>query len=169
MISIPAIVVGSFVYAILVKPTGNFSGWAGSIALAIIMIPIIIRTTENMLHLVPWTLREAAFALGAPYYKVIIQIVYKYVATGIITGVLLALARVSGEAAPLLFTSFNNFYFSLDMSKPMASLTVTIFHYAMSPFEDWHRLAWGASFIITVFVLIITLTSRLIIKKGGKF
>ncbi len=164
MISVPAIVIGTFVYAIVVKPMGHFSGWAGSIALSLIMIPVVLRTTENMLSLVPWTIREAAFALGAPYYKVIIQVVYRGAATGILTGVLLAIARVTGEAAPLLFTSFNNSFFSTKMSEPIASLTVTIFQYAMGPYDSWHAQAWAASFMITFFVLIITILGRLIIK-----
>lgn len=146
MVSIPAIIVGAFVYALLVKPMGHFSGLAGAVALAIIMIPVITRTTENMLSLIPWTLREAAFALGAPYYKVIFQVVYKGAGAGIFTGVILAIARVTGEAAPLLFTSFNNIFTSYNILEPMASLTVTIFQYALGPYEDWHSQAWGASF-----------------------
>ncbi|MCS7279450.1 MAG: phosphate ABC transporter permease PstA [Thermodesulfobacteriaceae bacterium] len=168
MISVPAIIVGAFVYAILVKPLGHFSGWAGSIALAIIMIPVIMRTTENMLSLIPWTLREAAFALGAPYYKVIIQIVYRGASTGILTGIILGVARVTGEAAPLLFTSFNNAYFSLNMNQPIASLTITIFQYAMGPYEDWHVQAWGASLIITSLILFLTLIGKSLIKRGFK-
>src|SRR3970282_1543350 len=121
MVSVPSIVVGAFVYAILVRPIGHFSGWAGAVALSIIMIPVVLRTTENMLSLVPWTLREAAFALGAPYYKVITQVVYRGAATGILTGILLSIARVAGETAPLLFTSFNNSFFSWDMKQPIAS------------------------------------------------
>jgi phosphate transport system permease protein len=163
MVSVPAIVVGTFVYAILVKPLGHFSGWAGSVALAIIMIPVVLRTTENMLSLVPWTIREAAFALGAPYYKVIIQVVYRGAATGILTGILLSIARVTGEAAPLLFTAFNNSFFSINMNEPMASLTVTIFQYAMGPYDSWHAQAWAGALMITVFILFITLIGRLII------
>lgn len=164
MVSVPAIVVGTFVYAIIVKPLGHFSGWAGSIALAMIMIPVVLRTTENMLSLVPWTIREAAFALGAPYYKVILQVVYRGASTGILTGILLAIARVTGEAAPLLFTSFNNSFFSININEPIASLTVSIFQYAMGPYESWHAQAWAASLMITVFILIITILGRLIIK-----
>lgn len=164
MVSVPAIVVGTFVYAILVKPLGHFSGYAGGVALAIIMIPIVLRTTENMLSLVPWSLREAAFALGAPYYRVIIDIVYRGAKTGIFTGVLLAIARVTGEAAPLLFTSFNNSFFSNDMSKPVASLTVTIFQYATGPYEEWHRQAWAASFVILLVILLLTIIGRKLIK-----
>lgn len=168
MVSVPAIIIGAFVYAIMVKPLGHFSGWAGAIALGIIMIPTVLRTTENMLSLIPWTLREAAFALGAPYYKVIIQVVYRGAATGILTGIILAIARVTGEAAPLLFTAFNNNYFSINMSQPIASLTVTIFQYAMGPYEDWHTQAWGASLMITVFILFATIVGRILIKRRYK-
>lgn len=164
MVSVPSIVIGTFIYAVLVKPVGHFNGWAGAIALSIIIIPVVLRTTENMLSLVPWTLREAAFALGAPYYKVIIQVVYRGAATGILTGILLSIARVAGETAPLLFTSFNNSFFSWDMKQPMASLTVTIFQYAMGPYDNWHAQAWAASFMITLFILILTIIGKLIIK-----
>jgi phosphate transport system permease protein len=164
MVSVPSIVIGTFIYAVLVKPIGHFSGWAGAVALAIIMIPVVLRTTEDMLSLVPWTLREAAFALGAPYYKVITQVVYRGAATGILTGILLSIARVAGETAPLLFTSFNNSFFSTNMNGPIASLTVSIFQYAMGPYDNWHAQAWAASFMITIFVLLITIAGRLIIK-----
>ncbi|GBE05997.1 MAG TPA: phosphate ABC transporter permease PstA [Nitrospirae bacterium] len=164
MVSVPSIVVGTFVYAVLVKPFGHFSGWAGSVALAIIMVPVVLRTTEDMLTLVPWTLREAAFALGAPYYKVIIQVVYRGAAAGIFTGILLSIARVAGETAPLLFTSFNNSFFSTNMNEPIASLTVTIFQYAMGPYDSWHAQAWAASLVITIFILIITILGRGIIR-----
>ncbi len=164
MVSVPSIVVGTFIYAIMVKPVGHFNGWAGAVALAVIMIPVVLRTTEDMLSLVPWTLREAAFALGAPYYKVIIDVVYRGAATGIFTGILLSIARVAGETAPLLFTSFNNSFFSTDMRGSVASLTASIFQYAMGPYEEWHTQAWGAAFIITVFILLITIAGRLIIK-----
>lgn len=165
MVSIPSIVIGTFVYAILVRPLGHFSGWAGGIALALIMIPVVIRTTEDILKLIPWSLREAAFALGAPYYKVIIQIVYKSAASGILTGVLLAIARVAGETAPLLFTSFNNNFYTLNMNEPIASLTVTIFNYAMGPYDDWHSQAWAAAFIITFTILLVTVFSRILLKR----
>ena len=168
MVSVPSIVIGTFIYAILVRPVGHFSGWAGAVALSIIMIPVVLRTTEDMLSLVPWTLREAAFALGAPYYKVITQVVYRGAATGILTGILLSIARVAGETAPLLFTSFNNSFFSVDMKQPVASLTVTIFQYAMGPYDNWHEQAWAASLIITIFILFLTLPGRLIIKLRYK-
>jgi len=164
MVSVPSIVVGAFVYSLVVRHVHHFSGWAGAFALSIIMIPVVLRTTENMLSLVPWTLREAAFALGAPYYKVILQIVYRGAATGIFTGILLSIARVAGETAPLLFTSFNNNFFSGNMNGPLASLTVTIFQYAMGPYKSWHSQAWGAAFVITLFILALTIVGRLIIR-----
>ena len=164
MVSVPSIVVGAFVYAVLVRPLHHFSGWAGAFALAIIMVPVVLRTTEDMLSLVPWSLREAAFALGAPYYKVIIQVVYRGAATGILTGILLSIARVAGETAPLLFTSFNNNFFSTDMNHPIASLTVTIFQYAMGPYKSWHEQAWGAALVITLFILMLTIAGRLIVR-----
>ncbi|WP_457639845.1 phosphate ABC transporter permease PstA [Persephonella sp.] len=163
MVSVPSIVVGTFIYAIMVKPFGHFSGWAGAAALAFIMIPVVLRTTEDMLKLVPWTLREAAFALGASYFRVIKDVAYRAAATGILTGIILAIARVAGETAPLLFTSFNNSYFTLNMNEPMASLTVTIFNYAMGPYEDWHEKAWAAAFVITVVILLVTIVTRSII------
>jgi phosphate transport system permease protein len=168
MTSVPSIVIGTFVYALLVLPFNHFNGYAGSVALAILMIPVIIRTTENMMRLVPWSLREAAFALGSPYWKVIIQIVYKGAITGISTGILLAVARVAGETAPLLFTSFNNDFFTTNMSEPIPSLTVTIYQYAGSPYDDWVQKAWAASFVITFLILIITLIVRFIIKLKYK-
>jgi len=164
MVSVPSIVIGTFIYAILVRPIGHFNGWAGAVALAIIMVPVVLRTTEDMLSLVPWTIREAAFALGAPYYKVITQVVYRAAATGILTGILLSIARVAGETAPLLFTSFNNSFYSLNMNQPISSLTVTIFQYAMGPYDSWHSQAWAAAFVITIFILLLTITGRLIIK-----
>ena len=164
MVSVPSIVIGTFIYAIMVKPLGHFSGWAGAVALSIIMIPVVLRTTEGMLALVSWDLREAAFALGAPYYKVINQVVYRGAATGILTGILLSIARVAGETAPLLFTSFNNSFFSLDMNHSMSSLTATIFQYAMGPYAIWHTQAWAASLVITVFILFLTILGKIIIK-----
>jgi len=168
MMSAPSIVVGSFVYAIMVVPMGNFSAWAGIVALTIIMLPIILRTTDDMLHLVPSTLREAAFALGAPKYKVITQVVYRGAKAGILTGVLLGVARVAGETAPLLFTSFNDNFMSTDLMEPMASLTVTMYNYATSPYEDWQRLGWAAAFILSMFILSLNILGRLVLltKKG---
>ena len=164
MVSVPTIVIGTFVYTLMVKPYGHFSGWAGSVALAIIMVPVTLRTTQDMMSLVPWTLREAAFALGAPYHKVIRQVVYKGAATGILTGILLSIARIAGETAPLLFTSFNNAFFTTDMGKPMPTLTVTIYQYATGPYDDWHSIAWAASFVIVCFILVLTILGRYIIK-----
>jgi len=164
MISVPSIVIGTFVYAVFVKPLGHFSGFAGALALAIIMIPVVLRTTEEMMGLVPWEIREAAFALGAPYYKVILQVVYRGAATGIFTGILLAISRIAGETAPLLFTSFNNMFLTTNMNEPMPSLTVTIYQYAMGPYDDWHEMAWAASFVITLFILALTILGRLIIR-----
>lgn len=169
MMSAPSIVIGAFVYAIIVAPMGHFSGWAGSIALTIIMLPIILRTTDDMLQLVPSTLREAAFALGAPKYKVITQVVYRGAKAGILTGILLGVARVAGETAPLLFTSFNDNFLNTDMNEPMASLTVTMYNYATSPYEDWQKLGWAAAFILSMFILSLNIIGRLIImKKRGK-
>jgi phosphate transport system permease protein len=165
MMSAPSIVIGSFVYAIVVAPMGNFSGWAGIIALTIIMVPVILRTTDDMLQLVPSTLREAAFALGAPKYKVILQVVIRGAKTGILTGVLLGVARVSGETAPLLFTSFNDNFLNTDLSQPIASLTVTMFNYATSPYEDWQKLGWAAAFILSMFILGLNILGRLILIK----
>jgi len=169
MMSAPSIVIGAFVYAIVVAPMGHFSGWAGSIALTIIMLPIILRTTDDMLQLVPSTLREAAFALGAPKYKVIIQVVYRGAKAGILTGILLGVARVAGETAPLLFTSFNDNFLNTDMMEPMASLTVTMYNYATSPYEDWQKLGWAAAFILSMFILTLNILGRVfIIKRKGK-
>lgn len=165
MMSAPSIVIGAFVYAIVVAPMGHFSGWAGSIALTIIMLPIILRTTDDMLQLVPSTLREAAFALGAPKYKVILQVVYRGAKAGILTGILLGVARVAGETAPLLFTSFNDNFLNTDMMEPMASLTVTIYNYATSPYEDWQRLGWAAAFILSMFILTLNILGRLFLLK----
>jgi len=150
------------------RPFGHFSGWSGAAALAIIMIPVIIRTTQEMLSLVDWRMREAAFALGSPYYKVIFRVVYPAAASGILTGVLLSVARVSGETAPLLFTALNSPFFSLDLSQPMATLNTTIYQYATGPYEDWHNQAWAASFIIAVVNLVINIFGRYIIENRYK-
>ncbi|MDR1676888.1 MAG: phosphate ABC transporter permease PstA [Deltaproteobacteria bacterium] len=163
-VSIPSIVIGAFAYAILVKPMGGFNGWAGAAALAIIILPIIVRTTEEMMTMVPWALREAAFALGAPYYKVITGIVWRASMSGIFTGILLAIARVAGETAPLLFTSFNSNFFQLNMSQAIPSLTVSIYQYAASPYESWVGLAWAAAFVVTILVLFLNIIGRIIIK-----
>ncbi len=146
LLSAPSIVIGLFVYEIMVSSMGHFSAWAGAVALSIIAMPVVIRTTEDMLKLVPNTLREAAAALGSPQWKVVLMICYRAARNGMITGVLLAVARISGETAPLLFTALNNQFWSTDMNAPMANLPVVIFQFALSPYEDWQRLAWGARF-----------------------
>lgn len=165
MLSLPSIIIGIFIYTIFVFSTGHFSGWAGSAALATIAIPIITRTTENMLNTVPNELRESAAALGASPRIITISVVWKSAKNGIVTGVLLALARISGETAPLLFTALNNQFWSLDMSKPMANLPVTIYQFAMSPYSDWQQLAWAGALIITFFVLMINVIARISMNK----
>ena len=164
-VSIPTIIIGTFIYSLLVKPLGGFNGWAGSAALAVILIPVIMRTTEESLKLIPWQLREAALALGTPYYKVIKDIILKSALTGIFTGVSLAISRVAGETAPLLFTSFNNKYLSLNMNEPMPSLTVTIFQYAGSPYDNWIISAWASALVITVFILLTNIILKYIMKR----
>ncbi len=165
MMSTPSIVIGAFVYAVLVAPFGHFSGWAGIAALAIMMIPIVLRTTDDMLQLVPGSLREAAIALGAPKYKVIIQVVYRGAKTGMLTGILLSIARITGETAPLLFTSFSNNFYSTDLNQPIASLTVTMYNYATSPYEEWIDQGWAAALILALFVLGANIIGRIIIRK----
>lgn len=168
MLSAPSIVIGLFVYAILVAQVKHFSGWAGSIALCLIAIPVVVRTTENMLRLVPTTLREAAFALGAPKWKVSLTIVLRAAKSGVITGILLALARVSGETAPLLFTALNNQFFSTNMNAPMANLPVVIFQFAMSPYDNWVNLAWGGALLITFAVLGLNILARVVFREKVK-
>jgi phosphate transport system permease protein len=165
MLSAPSIVIGLFVYAIVVVPSKHFSGWAGTVALTLIAIPVVVRTTENMLKLVPVSLREAAFALGAPKWKVSTSVVLKAARSGVMTGLLLALARVSGETAPLLFTALNNQFFNMDMNKPMANLPVVIFQFAMSPYENWVNLAWGGALLITLTVLALNIVARVVFRE----
>ena len=160
LLSAPSIVIGLFVYGVAVARFKQFSGWAGAMALALIVIPVVIRTTENMLALVPCALREAAYALGAPQWKVITKITLRSARAGVTTGVLLAVARISGETAPLLFTALNNQFFTSDLSQPMASLPVTIFKFAMSPYANWQQLAWAGVFLITVAVLVLNILAR---------
>ena len=167
-VSAPSIVVGVFVYAIMVVPMKNFSGLAGGVSLGIIMLPVVTRTTEEILRLVPVGLREAALALGAPYWKMIVSIVYRAARTGMITGIILAVARVSGETAPLLFTALNSPYWPSGLTEPMANLTVTIFNYAMSPYEDWQAKAWGGAFLITIAILALNIFSRFLAQRGTK-
>jgi len=160
LLSAPSIVIGLFVYSVYVARVKHFSGWAGAFALAIIVVPVVVRTTDDMLKLVPNSLREAAAALGAPTWKVVTMVCYRAASAGIVTGVLLAIARVAGETAPLLFTALNNQFWSADMNRPMANLPVVIFQFAMSPYEDWHRLAWGGAALITLLVLGINIAAR---------
>jgi phosphate transport system permease protein len=164
LLSAPSIVIGLFVYAVVVSRFKSFSGWAGVMALALIVIPVVIRTTENMLQLVPAGLREAAYALGAPKWKVISAITLKAARAGVVTGVLLAVARIAGETAPLLFTALNNQFWTSDLSQPMASLPVTIFKFAMSPYENWQKLAWAGVFLITVAVLGLNILARVLTR-----
>jgi phosphate transport system permease protein len=165
LLSAPSIVIGLFIYAVYVAQVKHFSAWAGAFALAIIVIPVVVRTTDDMLKLVPNSLREAAVALGCPTWKMITLVSYRAARAGIVTGVLLAVARISGETAPLLFTALNNQFWSTDMGKPMANLPVVIFQFAMSPYEDWHRLAWGGAALITLLVLGINISARLIFRR----
>ena len=165
LMGMPSIIVGVFAYTLIVVPLGHFSGYAGALALAILMLPVVTRTTEDMLRLVPNTLRESALALGAPRWKVTLVIVFRAAKSGLITGVLLAVARVSGETAPLLFTALNSPYWFHSLGEPTPNLTVTIFNYAMSPYPDWQQKAWGASLLITAGVLVITLLARFTLRE----
>jgi phosphate transport system permease protein len=165
LLSAPSIVIGLFVYSIYVARAGHFSGWAGSVALGLLVIPVVVRTTDDMLKLVPGSLREACVALGCPMWKMIVQVTYRAARTGIMTGILLAVARISGETAPLLFTALNNQFWSLNMNGPMSNLPVVIFQFAMSPYEDWHRLAWGGATLITFAVLALNIAARLLFRK----
>ena len=165
LLSAPSIVIGLFVYAVVVSRFKSFSGWAGVIALALIVIPVVIRTTENMLQLIPPGLREAAYALGAPKWKVILSITLKAARAGVVTGVMLAIARVAGETAPLLFTALSNQFWTSDLSKPMASLPVTIFKFAMSPYENWQKLAWAGVFLVTMAVLGLNILARVLTRS----
>ena len=165
MLSAPSIVIGLFVYALVVAQVRHFSGWAGTIALALIAIPVVVRTTENMLRLVPGSLREAAYALGAPKWKVAFKITLRAAQSGVMTGILLALARVSGETAPLLFTALNNQFFSTNMNAPMANLPVVIFQFAMSPYDNWVDLAWAAALLITFAVLGLNILARVVFRE----
>ena len=168
MMGIPSIIIGLFVYTLMVLPFGHFSGYSGAVALGIIMMPVVARTTEDMLNLVPNSLRESALALGAPRWRVTLGIMFRAAKTGLITGTLLATARVSGETAPLLFTALNSFYWPKGLGEPTANLTITIFQYAMSPYEDWQQKAWGASLLIMSGVLLLTVCSRMILTSPRK-
>ncbi|MDB6060748.1 MAG: pstA [Verrucomicrobiaceae bacterium] len=166
LLSAPSIVIGLFVYELMVRQMGHFSALAGAVALSFIVLPVVVRTTDEMLQLIPSTMREAALALGVPQWKVVRQVLYRASMSGIVTGVLLALARISGETAPLLFTALNNQYWASSLLDPMANVPVVIFQYAMSPYEFWHALAWAGAFVVTMFVLLLGIASRWLLLKG---
>jgi phosphate transport system permease protein len=165
LLSAPSIVIGLFVYSIYVARVKHFSGWAGAFALSLIVIPVVVRTTDDMLKLVPNSLREAAVALGCPTWKMIVMVTYRAARTGIVTGILLAVARISGETAPLLFTALNNQFWSLDLNRPVSNLPSVIFQFAMSPYADWHRLAWGGASLITLAVLTLNVIARMAFSR----
>ncbi|HYL88658.1 MAG TPA: phosphate ABC transporter permease PstA [Burkholderiales bacterium] len=165
LLSAPSIVMGLFVYSVYVAHVKHFSAWAGAMALSLIVIPVVVRTTDDMLKLVPNSLREAAIALGCPMWKMIVLVTYRAARTGILTGILLAIARISGETAPLLFTALNNQFWSMDLNRPMSNLPTVIFQFAMSPYEDWHRLAWGGAALITLAVLALNIIARMLFRK----
>ena len=165
LLSAPSIVIGLFIYSIYVAQVKHFSGWGGALALSLIVIPVVVRTTDDMLKLVPDSLREAAVALGAPAWKMIVFVSYRAAKAGIVTGILLAVARISGETAPLLFTALNNQFWSLNMNQPMANLPVVIFQFAMSPYPDWQRLAWGGAILITLAVLALNIIARILFRR----
>ncbi|MGA9164784.1 MAG: phosphate ABC transporter permease PstA [Thiobacillus sp.] len=168
MLSAPSIVIGLFVYALFVVTTGGFSGWAGSLALALIAIPVVVRTTENMLKLVPTSLREAAFAVGAPRWQVSLKVTLRAVQSGVVTGVLLAMARITGETAPLLFTALNNQFFNTNMTEPMGNLPVVIYQFALSPYDNWVNLAWGGALLIALLVLAVNIGVRVAFRNKDK-
>ena len=165
LLSAPSIIIGVFIYGLIVLRAGHFSGWAGAVALALIVLPVVVRTTENMMRLVPDSLREAAAALGAPSWKITLAVVYRSAAPGILTGILLAMARISGETAPLLFTALNNQFWSTDMTRPFPNLPAVIFQFAMSPYEDWQHLAWAGALLITFTILVIDIVARIILHR----
>jgi phosphate transport system permease protein len=167
LLSAPSIVIGLFIYEVVVASSKHFSGWAGALALSLIVIPVVVRTTENMLRLVPNTLREAAAALGSPQWKVILMVTLRASSAGVITGILLAVARISGETAPLLFTALNNQFWSTNMNEPMANLPVVIFQFAMSPYDDWHKLAWAGALLITFSVLGLNILARTMFRQNN--
>ena len=168
LLSAPSIVLGLFVYELVVRPAGHFSGFAGALALAMILLPVVVRTTDEALRLVPNQMREAAFALGMPRWRVTWQILYKAAMSAILTGILLGVARIAGETAPLLFTALNNQFWSGSVSGPLANVPVVIFQYAMSPYDEWHELAWAGAFVLTAFVLALNLVVRLVARKGAR-
>ncbi|MHB1799791.1 MAG: phosphate ABC transporter permease PstA [Vulcanimicrobiaceae bacterium] len=166
LLSAPSIVIGLFAYAIIVDPSGHFSAYSGGVALALILIPVVVRTTDEMLRLVPGSLREAAIALGTPYWKLVTRITWRASASGILTGVLLGIARISGETAPLLFTALNNQFWSTSLDHPIANLPMVIFQFAMSPYSNWQQLAWAGAFVAVAFILLLSLVARLIVRRG---
>jgi len=165
LLSAPSIVIGLFVYQLAVRPFGHFSGYAGAIALAMILLPVVVRTSDEALQLVPDPMREAAVALGLPRWKITTKVVYRAASTGIVTGILLAVARISGETAPLLFTALNNQYWTSDLSGPVANIPVVIFQYALSPYDSWHALAWAGALIVTIFVLALGIVTRIALRQ----
>lgn len=167
LLSAPSIVIGLFAYAIVVDPMGHFSAFSGGVALTLILIPVVVRTTDEMLRLVPGALREAAIALGTPYWKMVTRITWRSASTGILTGIILGVARISGETAPLLFTALNNQYFSLDVNHAMANLPVVIFNFAMSPYANWQQMAWAGAFVAMVFILLLSFGSRWLLRSHG--
>ncbi|HKT19894.1 MAG TPA: phosphate ABC transporter permease PstA [Stellaceae bacterium] len=167
LLSAPSIVIGLFTYQAMVVRMGHFSAWAGSIALAILVVPVVVRTSEDMLNLVPAGLREAAFALGTPQWKVVVMVTYRAALQGMMTGVMLAVARIAGETAPLLFTALNNQFASTDMNAPMANLPMVIFQFAMSPYADWQQLAWGGALLITLAILVLNIFARMLASWSG--
>ena len=166
LLSAPSIVIGLFIYTLVVRTAGHFSGYAGALALAMILLPIVVRTTEETLRLIPDTMREAGFSLGLPRWRVTRQIIYKSALSAILTGILLGVARIAGETAPLLFTALNNQFWSSSLNAPLANVPVVIFQYAMSPYDEWHTLAWAGAFVLTAFVLVLNILVRLLARKG---
>lgn len=160
LLSAPSIVIGLFVYAVVVRPTGHFSGWAGALALALVLLPVVVRTSDETMRLIPATLREAALALGAPKWRMVTSVIWPAARTGILTGILLAIARISGETAPLLFTALNNQYWSANPANPLANIPVVIFQFALSPYDQWHRLAWAGALLMTAVVLVLSVGAR---------
>ena len=165
LLSAPSIVIGLFIYELVVRTSGHFSGWAGALALAFILPPVVVRTTDETMRLVPITLREAALALGSPQWRVIVQVIYPAARTGIVTGLLLGIARISGETAPLLFTALNNQYWTWDFRQPMANIPVVIFQFALSPYDAWHTIGWTGALLMTLFVLIVSVAARRFLRQ----
>ncbi len=165
LLSAPSIIIGLFIYELVVRQSGHFSGWAGAVALAFILLPVVVRTTDETMRLVPVPLREAALAMGAPQWKVITKVLYPAARTGILTGLLLGLARISGETAPLLFTALNNQYFTANLAEPMANIPVVIFQYALAPYDAWHSLAWAGALLLTMFVLFVSVGARFLLRR----